>query len=437
MINKNSLTLISFLLLISHGCLIAQDKSGIRFQTGLSWQQILDKAKAEHKYIFADVYTTWCTPCKRMDQEIYTDSSIGALMNQNFISVKIQMDSTSDGASAIQKTYKITGYPSFLFFSPDGEWVYKDLGYKDKASFTKLVLFAADPERKDFRAKLTAYQNGQKDYTQMAELAQTARDLGEDKNLAFKIALDYKEHYLDKLSDKALLTKNNLEFISQNGAALLINSGDRFFYTCYYHPEIIDSILGFTGYADINVKSVISQEEVTKKLFSDTILINKHPNWKRLKNTIHQKYKKLNIDEFILNEKISFYRRIEDWDIYTELKSEQISKNPPKAEGMNVFYQLNIPAWDVFLHSYNKIALQRALEWSELSIKLESNLQYLDTRSNLLYKSGKLKEAIISQEQAFEADRAAARLKGRKYIFSYIGENLKKMKNDEPTWLSK
>ena len=32
----------------------------------LTWQEAKDKARAEGKGIFVDVYTTWCAPCKKM-----------------------------------------------------------------------------------------------------------------------------------------------------------------------------------------------------------------------------------------------------------------------------------------------------------------------------------------------------------------------------------
>ena len=43
---------------------------GIHFVNGLSWQEVLQKAKAENKYIFVDCYATWCGPCKAMDKEV-------------------------------------------------------------------------------------------------------------------------------------------------------------------------------------------------------------------------------------------------------------------------------------------------------------------------------------------------------------------------------
>jgi thiol:disulfide interchange protein len=37
---------------------------GIQFVHNLSWQEILQKARAENKYVFVDCYATWCGPCK-------------------------------------------------------------------------------------------------------------------------------------------------------------------------------------------------------------------------------------------------------------------------------------------------------------------------------------------------------------------------------------
>ncbi len=66
---------------------------------------------------------------------------------------------------------------------------------------------------------------------------------------------------------------------------------------------------------------------------------------------------------------------------------------------------LNVDAWDVFLYCDNKAILKKALAWSELSIALEQAnpvVQYLDTRANLLYKLGRVDEAISQEQKAIE-----------------------------------
>ncbi len=80
------------------------NSQGIVFDERSSWQNILQQAKASNKYIFIDCYTTWCGPCKEMDNEVYTDGSVGDFMNKKFISVKLQMDTAAgDNESTKEK----------------------------------------------------------------------------------------------------------------------------------------------------------------------------------------------------------------------------------------------------------------------------------------------------------------------------------------------
>src|SRR5688572_7384578 len=103
---------------------------GINFQHDLAWDQILAKAKSENKYVFVDCYATWCGPCKDMDKNVYPQENVGKFFNAKFISVKVQMDKTSndsrmvkqwyDDAEKLMSKYQVTAFPTFLFLSPDG-----------------------------------------------------------------------------------------------------------------------------------------------------------------------------------------------------------------------------------------------------------------------------------------------------------------------------
>ena len=55
--------ILSILLILFCTMIFAED--GIRFEEKATWQQILDKAKKENKFILVDCYTTWCGPCKK------------------------------------------------------------------------------------------------------------------------------------------------------------------------------------------------------------------------------------------------------------------------------------------------------------------------------------------------------------------------------------
>jgi len=36
----------------------------------MSWEEAVEKSKTEQRKIFVDIYTDWCTWCKRMDKGI-------------------------------------------------------------------------------------------------------------------------------------------------------------------------------------------------------------------------------------------------------------------------------------------------------------------------------------------------------------------------------
>jgi thioredoxin-related protein len=170
----------------------------IRFEQGLSWQQVLAKAKAEHKYIFVDCYATWCVPCKWMDANVYNKGDVGEVYNKEFIAVRLQMDKTKADNDSIKKwygtagmietNYHVNAYPTFLFFDPDGKPVHKVTGSMDAAAFIRLAKDAQNPD-KQYYAILQNFQPDKLDTAEEKGLARSFRS--SDKALAGKIAADY------------------------------------------------------------------------------------------------------------------------------------------------------------------------------------------------------------------------------------------------------
>src|SRR5580698_5571138 len=78
---------------------------GVHFETGLSWDQVVLKARAENKFIFIDCYASWCGPCKEMDKLVYPEEKMGDFMNCRFISVKVQMDTTAKDDPEVRQWY--------------------------------------------------------------------------------------------------------------------------------------------------------------------------------------------------------------------------------------------------------------------------------------------------------------------------------------------
>ena len=446
-------TLTCLLLCFFVSTLRAQSESfnkGIKWIGALSWEQVKEQAKKENKFIFVDAYTTWCGPCKKMDMEVYTDKNVGEVLNPQFVSVKVQMDQTPKDdeqiktwystAARFSKQYEIAGYPSFLFFNPDGKLVHKALGFRGVPDFIDLVKDAlTDPEAR-YAKSMEKFKNGQLDYQSMPDLAIQAHYKKDDQT-AKKIAKYFKEQYVDKLTDEKAFQRKNLGLILIY-SPLLINTKDRYFKLFFYHPDLADSITGRNISRQIALV-IIRKEEIKDKIYKDGKPITfPEPNWKSYESTIKKKYGKPYVNKIFPDEQISFYLGADDWKNYVKYVNVKIRKTPPKVNGQNLGLQgdawvLNGYAWEMFLKCSNKEWLERGLPWVDMAIKLDTtayNSGYYDTKANLLYRMGKVKEAVETEEKAYIRAQLLENPSFRSSSQKEFTLVIEKMKAGLPTW---
>lgn len=190
--------LIIVLFLIPCSFIIAQEQRGIHFEEGLSWDNVLEKAKKENKYIFVDCYATWCGPCKQMDNSVYPEKEVGDFMNSIFISVKVQMDQTPSDAAAIKKwyynaselmkKYSVNAFPTYLLFFPDGRPMQKLTGFKNSKQFLKDMKESFLPEKQYYQL-LSDFKPGVMDTAELKGLARSFES--SSKVLGGQLAADY------------------------------------------------------------------------------------------------------------------------------------------------------------------------------------------------------------------------------------------------------
>lgn len=101
-------------------------KTGMQFTQSETLSDVLDKAKAENKLVFLDFYTTWCLPCKLMEQDVYPDRRLGEFMNENFINYKVNAEQ-GNGVN-LATLYNVEGYPTLLFLDTQGNVLERKLG---------------------------------------------------------------------------------------------------------------------------------------------------------------------------------------------------------------------------------------------------------------------------------------------------------------------
>ena len=113
-------------------------------------------AEREDKPMLLDIGAVWCHWCHVMDRESYDDPEIAAIVNQNFIAVKVDRDERPDIDSryqaAVQAVSGQGGWPLTAFLTPDGKPFYGGTyfppsdGY-GRPSFRRVLLSIANAYR--------------------------------------------------------------------------------------------------------------------------------------------------------------------------------------------------------------------------------------------------------------------------------------------------
>jgi len=411
--------------------------SGIHFLENVSWQQVINKAKTEHKYIFVDCFATWCGPCKAMDKKTYINDSVGNIINQSFLSIKMQCDTSRNDGKEVRARYAdahqlitdfhIDVYPTFLFFSPDGKIVHKGIGYHSPKRFIELAFAAMDPNQQYF-AMARDYEAGKVDYARLPVLAEMAHKF-QDTGLFSSIAGTYVHDYLDQLPDSAYSRKSNFDILAKYIQSL--SSRDKVFVWLAHHPEIGDSLMEKKGYSEALVNYVIYKEEV-----KDSVEISKRsgnaPDWATISRNIANEFGSTHVDKVILRGMMGWYEFKKDWENYCKIAIERIEKeeivgNPRDRNNLEI---LNTFAFGIFQKSNDSLKLEKALSWSALTVGAIGKSSpgtagaYMDTKANLLYKLGRKEEAISLETKASEISPNDKDIKVA----------LQKMQDGKPTW---
>lgn len=95
-----------------------EEEQGVKFTPSDNLTAVLDMAASKEKLVFVDFYTTWCLPCKLMDEDVFTDKGISQLMNDNFINYKI--DAEKGNGPNLALLYQVNVFPTLLFLDEKG-----------------------------------------------------------------------------------------------------------------------------------------------------------------------------------------------------------------------------------------------------------------------------------------------------------------------------
>jgi thioredoxin-related protein len=401
-------------------------KEGLNFVDNLSWAQVVEKAKKEDKYIFVDCYASWCGPCKKMDKEVYPLQEVGYFYNSKFVSLKLQLDTTSeDGqqikalysdAHYIKEKYNILRFPTFLYFSPEGKILNSTSASMTSADFISLASSVIDPKN-NYYLLLKDYKKGKRDLSEMRVLARISLRLFGDTSLSKDILSEYKLN----LKNDHSLTKDNIEFMHDFGTRGSNDIGFKYFYS---FADSINMVMGDDSYCQSIISNIIYKEIITPVVVLHKRPLSVEPDWEDLMSKIRNQYNDYYCERVITAAKIEWCRRMKDWQNYTKYLVLYVDKFGAK-KSANLFFILNNNAWEIFQYSNNRDELNRALSWSSQAMLINPESTYFDTYANILYKLKRIQEALTWEDIAVKQDPND----------NTFLETLEKMKKGKPTWV--
>ena len=102
-----------------------------------SYDEGMALGKAEGKKVFINFYATWCQYCRKMNKQTFTAPEIVSYLNENFISIKVDVERERQVASL----YNISPLPDTWFISETGEGIGNKPGYMSAEDLLPVLQF--------------------------------------------------------------------------------------------------------------------------------------------------------------------------------------------------------------------------------------------------------------------------------------------------------
>jgi thioredoxin-related protein len=101
----------------------------------LSYDQAVANAAQQKKLVFIDFYTTWCGPCKMLDQTTLKDAWVRTWLAEHTVALKIDAEKELKLAEKLKVEY----YPTLIFLNSEGKQVERVSGYVSAKDFRSIA----------------------------------------------------------------------------------------------------------------------------------------------------------------------------------------------------------------------------------------------------------------------------------------------------------
>jgi len=97
----------------------------------LNFDQAKSAAQEEKKVVLIDFFTTWCVPCKKLDETTWKDEGVVKWLGEHCVALKLDAEKNAE----LAKSFHVEAYPTVLLLKADGSVIDRLVGYKDAKEF--------------------------------------------------------------------------------------------------------------------------------------------------------------------------------------------------------------------------------------------------------------------------------------------------------------
>jgi thiol:disulfide interchange protein len=83
--------------------------------------EAVSRAEAEGKLVLVDVSAIWCSNCRRLDREVFSDEGVKSVIAKDFVFTRLEYE--SDEGQKFLGERDVSGFPTLWLLAGDGKTV--------------------------------------------------------------------------------------------------------------------------------------------------------------------------------------------------------------------------------------------------------------------------------------------------------------------------